>query len=61
MLKVRKPKACLTKGSFTGCDTRWHGLESIGDFPDHATFFRKKSVPIGLGGQAKGFPLFDPI
>ena len=22
------PQACLTKGSFTGCDTSWRGLES---------------------------------
>ena len=28
MLKERKPKVCLTKGSVTGCDTRWRGLES---------------------------------
>ena len=28
MLKERNPKACLTKGCFAGCHTRWHGLES---------------------------------
>ena len=28
MLNERKPKVCLTKGSFTGWDTRWRGLKS---------------------------------
>ena len=28
MLKERNPKACLTKGCFAGCHTRWRGLES---------------------------------
>ena len=28
MLKEGNPKACLTKGSYAGCHTRWHGLES---------------------------------
>ena len=28
MFKERKPKACLTKGSYADCHTRWRGLES---------------------------------
>ena len=28
MLKERSPQACLTKGSYAGFHTRWHGLES---------------------------------
>ena len=28
MFKERNPQACLTKGSYTGCHTRWRGLES---------------------------------
>ena len=27
MLKERNTQACLTKGSFAGYHTRWHGLE----------------------------------
>ena len=26
--REKKPTACLTKGSYAGCHTRWHGLES---------------------------------
>ena len=28
MFKERNPQACLTKGSYAGCHTRWRGLES---------------------------------
>ena len=28
MLEERKPQACLTKGCYAGCHTRWPGLES---------------------------------
>ena len=28
MLKERNPQACLTKGSYAWCHTRWCGLES---------------------------------
>ena len=28
MIKERNPLACLTKGCYAGCHTRWHGLES---------------------------------
>ena len=27
MLKERGPQACLTKGCYAGCHTRWRGLE----------------------------------
>ena len=27
MLKERNPQACLTKGCYAGCHTRWRGLE----------------------------------
>ena len=28
MFKDRNPQACLTKGCYAGCHTRWRGLES---------------------------------
>ena len=36
MFKERNPQACLTKGSYAGCDTRWRGLEShlIDEIPE---------------------------
>ena len=27
-LNRENPQACLTKGCYSGCQTRWHGLES---------------------------------
>ena len=28
LLKEGNPQACLTKGSYAGCHTRWRGLDS---------------------------------
>ena len=28
MFKEKEKQACLTKGSYAGCHTRWRGLES---------------------------------